>query len=84
MVDPGGMSDLRVSFPVIENGEGHASLDARSFRRAALALATGKLPRHMTQPPVYIVAPARRRWVVPVVVAAFAAAAVAGLLVWLW
>ncbi len=77
------MSDLRVSFPVIDANEGHASLDARSFRRAALALATGKLPRHMTQPPVYIVAPERRRWLVPVVLAAVAAAGIAALLVWL-
>ncbi len=79
------MSDLRVSFPVIESSpsDGHTSLDARSFRQAALALATGKLPRHMTQQPVYIVAPERRRWAAPVLVAALAGAALAGLLVWL-
>ncbi|HSN27804.1 MAG TPA: hypothetical protein VLT45_16050 [Kofleriaceae bacterium] len=79
------MSDLRVSFPVIDasSSEGHTSLDARSFRQAALALATGKLPRHMTQPPVYIVAPERRRWLGPVLVAAAVAAALAVLLVWL-
>lgn len=83
MADPGGMSDLRVSFPVIEAEQGQASLDARSFRRAALALATGRLPKHTLQQPVYIVAPRPKRRVVPALIAGIVAVAVAVALVWL-
>jgi len=77
------MDDLRVSFPVLDANEGRTSLDARSFRQRALALATGKMRRHLTQEPVYIVAPERRRWLLPTVLVAVAAAGVGALLVWL-
>ncbi|MBV8757144.1 MAG: hypothetical protein JO257_07720 [Deltaproteobacteria bacterium] len=81
------MSDLRLSFAAMETAEGQATLDARSFRQAARlrALASGRVPRHTLQEPVYIVAPAapRRWWVVPALVGASAASAGAALLVWL-
>ena len=84
MADPGGMSDVRFSFPVLDTAaEGTTSLDARSFRRAALALATGRLPKHTLQQPVYIVAPQPRSRLVPVLLAAISAVAVAAVLVWL-
>lgn len=78
------MSDLRVSFPVLDANDGRASLNPRSFRQAALALATGKMPRQATQQPVYIVAPERqRRLAVPVLLAAIAATGASALAVWL-
>lgn len=77
------MDDLRVSFPVLDVSEGRTSLDARSFRQRALALATGKMPRHLTQEPVYIVAPARRRLLVPMLLVAIVAAGAGALVMWL-
>jgi len=77
------MDDLRVSFSVRDVSEGRRSLDARSFRQRALALATGKMPRHRTQEPVYIVAPERRRLLVPMLLVAIAVAGIVALLVWL-
>lgn len=71
-----------MSFSGIDAMEGQASLDARSFRQAALALATGQLPRAVRPEPVYIVAPTRRPWLELVVIAAFVAAGLAALLVW--
>ena len=77
------MSDLRVSFPVLDANDGRASLNPRSFRQAAVALATGKMARQTTQQPVYIVAPERRRLAVPVLVGAIAATGVSALAMWL-
>ena len=77
------MDDLRVSFPVLDANEGRTSLDARSFRQRALALATGKMRRHLTQEPVYVVAPERRSWLVPMLLVVIVAAGIGALLVWL-
>ena len=77
------MDDLRVSFPVLESPEGRVSLDARSFRQRALALATGRMPRHLTQDPVYIAVPERRSLLVPMLLVAIVAASAGALLVWL-
>ena len=77
------MDDLGVSFSGIDAMEGQASLDARSFRQAALALATGQLPRAVRPAPVYIVAPTRRPWLPFVLIAVLVAAGLAALLVWL-
>lgn len=79
------MDDLRVSFPVLDVNEGQASLDAKAFRQRAraLALASGKVPRHVTQQPVYIVVPERRSRLVPALLAAIGASSLGALLVWL-
>ena len=77
------MDDVVVRFSGTDAMEGQASLDARSFRQAALALATGKLPRHVRPEPVYIVAPTRRAWLPIGLIAVLVAAGLAALLVWL-